>query len=70
MQRRPEAAADDTILTDAGAGAIGAGSADTTGRAARPSWQGETWLDEAGTAWHELVLHRLVRDERFLEIGR
>ena len=70
MRRRPDAAADDAALTDPGAGAVGAAVPGATDTAAQPAWQGETWLDEAGAAWHELVLHRLVRDERFLEIGR
>lgn len=33
-------------------------------------WLGASWIDESGVVWRELVLQRLVRDDRFLGIGR
>ena len=46
------------------------GAPEASASEARPAWQGAAWIDDAGAAWHELALHRLVRDERFLQIGR
>ena len=43
---------------------------DAQAAAARPAWQGTVWVDDAGAAWQELSLARLVQDERLLQVAR